>query len=491
MLTKRQNGVIRPVLFATLFLCFITGCSLLQDKKITNEAEQLESMGDTPEQSTTQVVTESKSENNFINLDELNQRLIPDWQQIESDLHQSSKFVVGNSDFSLEAPITTTRKNIVVTLDGVKIFQIFDRYDATRSVGRIAIMKVSMTNRTNDVLQLTDNNLALVTEYNGQPIQPEIEAFPSQNGNLVHLLKENDGQIPPKATVEGFLVYHIDALHYRTMTANQLFQLEIGELRLANSKQIMETTLRLYIPASQLYVEQLIARQASLEDYLSTQFLVDKVVLMRQPLSDTLSHIDISVTMSDIEISDLTLKGAYFEETLPEYTSGEVAVSIKLAVSNDGDTVMAFDQPEVTLQFGHDAKIWHPTVIWEPSFFENSENPKVQKEWIITYVLPKDTYIKYYQRDPLNFNMAIHYTTYHDQWNKPNAVDNQVPMDIANNMQLMQQHRTMIVAQRVEAVEKRYIIEPNTIVSREDFMKIYEEHTQHNKGTPYHIFHTQ
>lgn len=385
-----------------LFVLFITltGCAQVNDL-VSQQVEE---------------ITSSESESAASDEFALDQRLVPEFSQVERDLYNLMQPELKEEAYFRSNDIfTLSQDSFQLNVEEFRVYEMSpqssDRSDTRQEdIGAVFILDISLINLTADVFYFPIEELRL--SYRGAAMSkfPDSVLYPAPSGDLMKILSAVDGEIGPGMTVEGYLTYSLTLSEWQTAKSNGSIYLSVMPPQSNLSAMVGAGTSNLgeerdlFLPLNSETNELLIQNGQRVPDRLTSEWWGDKIVLAEESINETVENGDVTIRINRIEMSDF-IPQPHYELNFQNFMFGQIIVSIELEVVNHSEFNLLPIDGRATLQIGEDMIHSDYTLINElyGTVLESGESLTV----IHSFALDKMRYQQVWQKHPINISLSI------------------------------------------------------------------------------------
>lgn len=351
------NKKIGLVLIAALFL---VGCGKIE--------ETIEEVVSSQEVSQVESDVTSSSADNTENETAVDARFVPEFSQVIAEFRNSDVLTLAEeSNFKVNETFSQTQNNFQLSVENMEVFEVDSADESVSSEfnyednpGAVILMEVAITNLTDETIYYPIEGLRMSYQSADMQMHPSSALYPAQSGDLTKILEQNNGEIGPSMTVNGYLIYSFGQEEWEEASALGNVYLTVvppqsePDAISGVGASLLGDERILYLPLDEETQEQLSENKQMIPDRLSSEWWGQKTILAQDELNETSEDDDVSVELLRAEISDFEPKDIY-EENFQNFNYGQIIVSIEYEVTNNSDHELLPVDGVATLQIGEDS----------------------------------------------------------------------------------------------------------------------------------------
>lgn len=341
---------------------FLVGCGKIEE---SNEAVA-------SEQDQNQVVTdlEPPIDEDNENTTVIDQRFVPEFSQVIADLSASEDLTIADEVFfSINESFIQTQNNFQLSVDNMQVYEVekaaesvISEFNYEDNPGAVVLMEVAITNLTDETIYYPIEGLRMSYQSGDVQMHPSSALYPSRSGDLTKILEQNNGEIGPSRTVNGYIIYSFGQDEWEEAS-------ELGNVYLTVvppqsdadaisgvGASLLGDERILHLPLNEETETQLSENNQMIQDRLSSEWWGNKTILAKEELNQVSEDEDndVSVELLRAEISDFEPRDIY-EENFQNFGYGQVIVSIEYEITNNSENKLLPVDGIATLQIGDDA----------------------------------------------------------------------------------------------------------------------------------------
>lgn len=345
-------------------------------------------------------------------------RFVPELSQVIADFKARDDIQLSDEvAFELSDSFSQTQNSFQFTVDKMQVYEVeqMDKslasdFNFEEEPGAIVLLEASITNLTNESIYYPIEGLRMSYQSATVQMHPSADLYPSQTGELVNIFEQNNNEIGPSQTVNGYVVYGLGAKEweevaeagnvYLTVVAPQTNPNAISGI---GASELGDERL-LYLPVNKQVEEDLLINNATIGDRLSTEWWGDKELLASESMNEKDSDGDVTVELLRVELSDFTPHSTY-EANFQNFTYGQVIMSIEYKITNNSEYDLLPVDGQASLQIGEDPIHSDYVLIndFNGTVLEAGENFTTVK----SFALDKMRYYEVWQDEPIYIAVNI------------------------------------------------------------------------------------
>lgn len=341
---------------AIIVAIFLVGCDKVEETYNNLFAE--ESSSDVA------VNTEEQAEETA-NID---QRFVPELSQVVADFRAREDVRLADGvAYQIQDSFRQTQNNFQLSVDSMQVFEVDSVDESLQSEfnyedkpGAIMLLEVAITNLTDDTIYYPIEGLRMSYQSADIQMHPSSVLYPSQSGDLMKIFEQNNGEIGPSMTVNGYLVYSFGEAEweeaqefgnvYLTVVPPQSESSDISGV----GASLLGDERTLYLPLNEEIESELFDNNRMIQDRLSSEWWGDKTLLAQDSLNEKSQDADVTVELLRAEITDFEPRDLY-QDNFQNFSYGQIIVSIEYEITNNSDQDLLPVDGVATLQIGDDA----------------------------------------------------------------------------------------------------------------------------------------
>jgi len=339
---------------------FLVGCGKIE--------ETIEEVVSSQEVSQVESDVTPSSAENAENETAIDARFVPEFSQVIAEFRNSDVLTLAEeSNFKVNETFSQTQNNFQLSVENMEVFEVDSADESVSSEfnyednpGAVILMEVAITNLTDETIYYPIEGLRMSYQSADMQMHPSSALYPAQSGDLTKILEQNNGEIRPSMTVNGYLIYSLgqDEWEEASDLGNVYLtvvppQSEPDAISGVGASLLGDERV-LYLPLDEETQEQLSENNQMIPDRLSSEWWGQKTILAQDELNETSEDDDVSVELLRAEISDFEPKDIY-EENFQNFNYGQIIVSIEYEVTNNSDHELLPVDGVATLQIGEDS----------------------------------------------------------------------------------------------------------------------------------------
>lgn len=338
------------LLLLIVILLFFAGCSKIEKKYDDFINEKVSEIEESDQQKQDSQKDESDQQQEKQDGAQLSSKLVPEMVQVEQDLKDSQQFELGSLLFATDTEFKQEQDAFSFKVDQLRIYDVNEVNPLLKETLKeddvpktLLLMHVVITNQSNHSFYFPINEVNLSYRSASGLHYPSTDFYPSQSGNLVDILKTNNGEIQPNTPIEGYLIFDLDEAAWKSANLIGSVYLNIvppvsssNDLIGIDSRSLGQES-PLYLPVNELEEIEIVEHKKLIQDRLITEWWGDKKLLAEESLDHTIKDEDVSVTLNKIEVSDFKPFKEY-EGMFKNFPNGQVIVTIEYEVTNNSQT---------------------------------------------------------------------------------------------------------------------------------------------------------
>ena len=356
-------------------------------------------------------------------------RFVPEIQQVDSQIHESSNFQQVSKLFQNESSVDIHLTKAKVSINS----SIFYEGILSTSPSELPLMleegnegllllHVSITNISEEAIYIPENFLDVSIKPSNHFLLSQMDLYPLEFGYLDTILEADKRFIEPEQTAEGYLIYQLAPMDFFATKSQGYLYLNLKELDQIEELAQLDTgnyQHHIVLPMNELVKDRIDLAQNFIQDRVSREWWGDKSMIVEDSQHNLLSHQGLQIQVKKIEVTDLIVRPDY-QGIFEEFPKGQLLVSVLLEINNTGsERLLAYlDQFEFDLRMGDSLLVSEPLL-------ENGDNPifigpKQREELIKVFVLDKEVYQREWQRQDFQFEgrLPIRYYDVSEEINK-------------------------------------------------------------------------
>ena len=295
---------------------FLVGCGKI--------GETIEEVVSSQEVSQVESDVTSSSADNTENETAVDARFVPEFSQVIAEFRNSDVLTLADeSYFKVNETFSQTQNNFQLSVENMEVFEVESADESVSSEfnyednpGAVILMEVAITNLTDETIYYPIEGLRMSYQSADMQMHPSTALYPAKSGDLTKILEQNNGEIGPSMTVNGYLVYSLGQDEWEEAS-------DLGNVYLTVVPPQSEPDAISGVGAS------LLGDETSEDD-------------------------DVSVELLRAEISNFESKDVY-EENFQNFNYGQIIVSIEYEITNNSDHELLPVDGVATLQIGEDS----------------------------------------------------------------------------------------------------------------------------------------
>ncbi len=382
-------------------LILLTGCGQTYDQFIERQAEKL-----TENQASESVASESETESATVD-----ERIIPEFNQLEKALLESDKMTLDPDRLSIDEASQRTSQDVITTVESVHIWDVTEANPDLKAAfhyeeepGAIVLLNVTIANQSNQAIQVIPNNFHLNYLDGVQMAYPNDELYPLPNGNLSKIMQGAEYVIPQDAHVEGYLAFGIGEEMYQMMQEVGYFTLNT-EFSPQNQQNVGDAVeAKIPMPLNEEMAQAIQNNEQMLNDRITNEWWGNKALLAEAEPNETQEDEDVSVTLNAIQVTDFEPFENY-ESVFQNFLSGQIIVTAEFTVKNNTEeTILPLDG-DISLTINGD-EIYDDYMLINQMYGERLE-PGEEMTVVRSFALDKRRYADYWQDEEILIQMNI------------------------------------------------------------------------------------
>lgn len=309
----------------------------------------------------------SESETTESTKDTVDHRFVPELSQVIADFNARDDIQLSDEvAFETSDPFSQTQNSFQFTVDKMQVYEV-EQMDASlasnfnfeEDAGAIVLLEVSITNLTNESIYYPIEGLRMSYESATVQMHPSADLYPSQTGELVNIFEQNNNEIGPSMTVNGYVAYGLGAQEWEEVSeAGNVYltvvapQTDPNAISGIGASELGDERV-LYLPVNEQVEADLLINNATIGDRLTTEWWGDKEILASEMMNEKDSDGDVTVELLAVELSDFTPHSSY-EANFQNFTYGQVIMSIEYKVTNNSEYDLLPVDGQASLQIGED-----------------------------------------------------------------------------------------------------------------------------------------
>lgn len=345
-------------------------------------------------------------------------RLVPEISQVMAEFRARDDIQLSEEvDFELSDTFTQTQNSFQFNVDEMLVYEVEaidetlqSEFNYEEEAGAIVLLEVSITNLTDETIYYPIEGLRMSYQSASVQMHPSTDLYPSQTGAIVNILEQNNYEIGPSMTVNGYIVYSFVAEEwdevselgnvYLTVVApqsdpNAITGVGAGELGDERA---------LYLPINERVEEELLLNNETIEDRLSTEWWGNKEILAKETINEIDTDGDVTVELLRVELSNFEPHSTY-EANFQNFNYGQVIMSIEYEITNNSDYDLLPVDGQASIQIGEDPIHSDYVLIndFNGTILEAGESYKTVK----SFALDKMRYYEVWQGEPMYIAINI------------------------------------------------------------------------------------
>ncbi|UUX33972.1 hypothetical protein [Fundicoccus culcitae] len=300
--------------------------------------------------------------------DVIDTRLVPEFNQVESELHTLEGIEIGETLFASTQSHSQSQDAFEINIRTFKLFEVdsideslLKDFGYSEDAAAVVLIHAAITNTTNETFYFPIEELRL--SYRDAPMSflPSQTLYPSASGNLSQILLQNNGEITAGTMVEGYVVYGLNASALESIQAAESFYLNVVPPRqnvdeiVGLGANLLGNELPLFLPITDEAEEEISLNNTYIQDRLTTEWWGTKTLLAAEDVSLTDSDQDVHYQVEKIEVADFEPFENYVD-AFQNFNYGQVIVSVQYTVDNqsqhailpvDGDASLVIGEDEI------------------------------------------------------------------------------------------------------------------------------------------------
>ncbi|XJS09961.1 hypothetical protein ACF3NG_07380 [Aerococcaceae bacterium WGS1372] len=403
---KNKINIFKKTGMILLSSLFLVGCESLNLQ--TDEVSSYSSNGSSIVENESQEPSKS----------DVDHRFVPEFSQVIADFKEREDIELSDKPiFELSESFTQTQNSFQFNVDKMQVYEVENIDETLKSefnfkdeAGAILLLEVSITNLTDETIYYPIEGLRLSYESANVQMHPSIDLYPSQTGELVNIFEQNNHEIGPSMTVNGYIIYGLSSQDweevseagnvYLTVVAPQTDPdaiTGIGASELGDERA-------LYLPVNESVEGDLLYNNNTIGDRLSTEWWGNKEILASDNVNVTDTDEDVTVELLRVELSNFEPHSTY-EANFQNFNYGQVIMSIEYEITNNSENELLPVDGQASLQIGEDPI--HSDYVLINDFNGTILEPGESYKTVKSFALDKLRYYEVWQGEPIYIAVNI------------------------------------------------------------------------------------